>query len=70
MEVLGSHLLKTSLKNFERNLTSLLDEHNYIVVLPLFGIVLFFRIGMKMDSSSPVATVEHSKFAYISSTTL
>ena len=54
-------LLKPGLENFQQYFTSVWDECNceHSLVLPFFG------IGMKTDFSSPVATVEFSKFAGI-----
>ena len=58
--------LKPGLENFQQYFTSMWDECNcgHSLALPFFG------IGMKTDISSPVATVEFSKFADIECSTL
>ena len=62
-------LLKPGLENFDINL--LACEMSTIVWLFEHSLALpFFRIGMKTDLSSPVATAEFSKFAGILSAAL
>ena len=61
--------LKPSLKDFEYNLASMWNEHNFMVVWTFF-VSPFFEIVMKLIFSSPVATAEFSKFAYILSAAL
>ena len=55
-------LLKLGLENFEHYLTSVWDEFEHSLELP------FFRIGINLIFSSPVAIAELSKFAGILST--
>ena len=62
-------LLKPSLKDFEYNLASMWNEHNFMVVWTFF-VSPFFEIVMKRIFSSPVATAEFSKFAGILSAEL
>ena len=62
-------LLKPSLMDFEHNLASMWNEHNYIVVWTFLALP-FFGIRTKMDFSSPVASAEFSKFADILSAAL
>ena len=60
----GHILLKPNWKDFEHYLASMWNEHNCVVIWTLFDSALL-GIGMKTDFSSPVATVEFSKFAGI-----
>ena len=62
-------LLKPSLKDIEHDLASTWNEYNCVVVWTFLALP-FFEIGMKITFSSPVATVEFSKFAGILSVAL
>ena len=57
-------LLKPGLENFEHYFANVWDECNCAVVWTFFG------TGMKIDLSSPMATLEFSKFASILSAAL
>ena len=61
-------LLKPSLKDFEHNLSSMRNEHNYMVVCTFFGTVLWN--WNETDFYSPVGTAGFSKFAGILSVAL
>ena len=64
-------LLKLSLKDFEHNLDSMWNEHNYTVVGTFFVIVLLCDWNENWTSpSSPEATAELSKSADIEYSTL
>ena len=63
-------LLKPGLENFEHYFTSMWDECNCAVVWAFFGICLSLGLEWKLTFSSPVATVEFSKFAGILSAAL
>ena len=58
-------MLKSTLKDFEHNSTSMWSECNCIVTWTFLGIAL-----LKLTFSSPVATADFSKFADISSAAL
>ena len=60
-------LLKSSLKDFEHNLTSMWNEHNCMVILWLLPSL---GLEWKLTFSSPAATAEFSKFADILSAAL
>ena len=62
-------LLKPSLEDFEHYIAGIWNECNCAVVWTFFGIILLW-FGMKTDFSSPVATVEFSKFTNILSAAL
>ena len=62
-------LLKPSLEDFEHYIAGIWNECNCAVVWTFFGIILLW-FGMKTDFSSPVATVEFSKFTGILSAAL
>ena len=63
-------LLKPCLKDFEHNLTSMWNEHNYMVVLKILWHCLSLGLAWKLTFSSPVTTAEFWKFADILSRTL
>ena len=63
-------LLKPDLENFEHYFTSMWDECNCAVVWAFFGIVFLRDWTEKRTFSSPVATVEFSRFAGILSAAL
>ena len=62
-------LRKPSLKDFKHNLISMWNEHQLYNSLNNFLALPFFGIEMKTDFSSPVVTIEFSKFADILSAT-
>ena len=63
-------LLKPSLENFEHYFPSVWDECNCAVVWTFFGIAFLWDLEWKQTFSSPVASVEFSKFAGILSAAL
>ena len=62
--------LKPGLENFEHYFPSMWDECNCAVVWAFFGIVFLWDWNEKLTFSSPLATVEFSKFAGILSAAL
>ena len=63
-------LLMPGLENFEHYFASIWDECNCAIVWAFFGITFFLELEWKLTFSSPVATVEFSKFARILSAAL
>ena len=58
-------LLKRSLKDFERDLSIMWNEHNCVVVWTFFWLCPSLGLEWKKTFSSPLATAEFSKFADI-----
>ena len=63
-------LLKPGLENFEHYVDSMWDECKCVIVWAFFGISFLWDWNEKLTFSSPVATVEYSKFAGILSAAL
>ena len=63
-------LLKPGLENFEHYFVSIWDEHSCVVAWAFFGIAFLWDWNKKLTFTSPVATVEFSRFARILSAAL